>query len=77
VRIGTCCINRRKENWATENQTGIRSNPSETKIKYLLEGSKPGHLRPNGLFGYKRQSKTRVTKFEVIVAQIITIYYQT
>jgi hypothetical protein len=38
-------------------------NPPKTKIKYSREGPKPGHL------GYKCQSKTRVTKFEVIVAQ--------
>jgi hypothetical protein len=44
-------------------------NPPKTKIKYSPEGPNPGHLRPNGFFGYKCQSKTQVTKFEVIVAQ--------
>jgi hypothetical protein len=44
-------------------------NPSKIKIKYSPEGSKPGHFLPNGFFGYKCHSKTRVTKFEVIVAQ--------
>jgi hypothetical protein len=44
-------------------------NPPKTKIKYSSEGPKPGHLSLNGFFGYKCQSKTRVTKFELIVAQ--------
>src|SRR5215510_6402880 len=41
----------------------------QTKIKYSSEGPKPRQLLPNGFFGYKCQSKTRVTKFEVIVVQ--------
>jgi hypothetical protein len=52
-------------------------NPPKTKIKYSPEAPNRAIYDPTDFFGFKCQSKTRVTKIRSDCGPIITIYCQT